>query len=29
MKDCPTPQASAAPRTSRVAHRYHRKSVYR
>jgi hypothetical protein len=29
MKDCPAPQASAAPRTSRVAHRHHRKSVYR
>jgi hypothetical protein len=29
MKDCPTPQASASSRTSRVAHRYHRKSVYR
>ena len=27
MKDCPAPQASAAPRPSRVAHRYHRKAV--
>ena len=26
MKDCPAPQASAAPRT-RVTHRYHRKVV--
>jgi hypothetical protein len=29
MKDCPAPQASAAPRQSRVAHRYHRKVVQR
>jgi hypothetical protein len=29
MKDCPAPQASAAPRQSRVAHRYHRKVVHR
>jgi hypothetical protein len=29
MKDCPAPQASVAPRQSRVAHRYHRKVVQR
>ena len=29
MKDCPAPQAAAAPRPSRVAHRYHRKVVQR
>jgi hypothetical protein len=29
MKDCPAPQASAAPRQSRVAHRYHHKVVQR
>jgi hypothetical protein len=29
LKDCPAPQASAAPRQSRVAHRYHRKVVQR
>jgi hypothetical protein len=26
MKDCPAPQAAAAPRRPRTAHRYHRKS---
>jgi hypothetical protein len=26
LKDCPAPQAAAAPRRSRIAHRYHRKS---
>jgi hypothetical protein len=30
MKDCPAPQAAASPRSaSRVAHRHHRKVVYR
>jgi hypothetical protein len=29
MKDCPAPQAAAAPRPSRVAHRYHHKVVQR
>ncbi|MBV8109093.1 MAG: hypothetical protein JO012_04930 [Hyphomicrobiales bacterium] len=26
LKDCPAPQAATAPRRSRTAHRYHRKS---
>ena len=29
VKNCPAPQASAPPRQSRAAHRYHRKVVYR